>query len=217
MPNKDSIQTVNRGRIAIGGIVEKVDVREYSIASPAFSTLMERRLAEAMGAGGPRTEAVAIVIVGGHDGRNHPILFSEENWERAERFLRRGRDIHAEGFVNSERFEGIPRLAGYVGALKNPTEMTIFGVNHSGTDDDMLQSVISKNGYVEERPQLIAVQVKAFCLRCKESVCRSDVRHDKFANGRAYTVGTCERCGTDVYRTGSVNSELVDVSRVVAA
>ena len=67
-----------------------------------------------------------------------------------------------------------------------------------------------------ERAVLTQLAKQGCCMRCRKTAERENVEETVFQNGRAASRGTCQNCGTAVFRTGEGSTETQTVLAAAA-
>ena len=163
----------------------------------------------------PRKDRFAVVSVDLPDGYRHALVYHVDNptYRKLQRVLRGSK--HDPVIVAYGRDQNVYSLPvevgeGFHAGFVNPSFVIVKQVDRNGRFDPT-QNVVVDGRRVEVRARVERVAKKGYCFNCRESVRRTEVYDVTLANGREATVGGCVNCGTGVYRTGVVGTEIVPV------
>ena len=162
----------------------------------------------------PRKDRFAVVYMDLPDGNRWALVYQVDNptWRKLKRVLR-GSSEQDPNIVAYGREQGaydLPVEVGseYIGGFVNPSFVIVEEVDRRGRVNPA-QNVVVDGRRVEIRARVQRVAKKGYCFSCRESVRRDEIRDVTFSNGRDATVGGCVNCGSSVYRTGTVGTEVV--------
>ena len=163
----------------------------------------------------PRKDRFAVVSVDLPDGYRHALVYHVDNptYRKLQRVLRgRKHDPVIVAYGHEQNVYSLPVEVGkgFHAGFVNPSFVIVEQVDRKGRFDPT-QNVVVDGRRVEARARVERVAKKGYCFGCRESVRRTDAYDVTFANGREATVGGCVNCGTGVYRTGAVGTEIVPV------
>jgi RNase P subunit RPR2 len=66
-------------------------------------------------------------------------------------------------------------------------------------------SLVSTNKLIQNyRGEVIKVEVEGYCVKCKEKHMMKDAQEITMKNGKPAVTGTCESCGTKMFKIGGV-------------
>ena len=164
----------------------------------------------------PRKDRFAVVYMDLPDGNRWALVYQVDNptWRKLKRVLR-GSSEQDPNIVAYGREQGaydLPVEVGseYIGGFVNPSFVIVEESDRKGRVN-RAQNVVVDGRRVEVRARVQRVAKKGYCFNCRESVRRDEIRDVTFTNGRDATVGGCVNCGSSVYRTGTVGTEVVPV------
>ena len=161
----------------------------------------------------PRKDRFAVVAMDLPDGNRWALVYHVDNpsWRKLKRVLLGGEyDPNIVAYGREQGAYDLPVEVGseYIGGFVNPSFVIVEEVDRRGRVN-RAQNVVVDGRRVEVRARVQRVAKKGYCFNCRESVRRDEIRDVTFSNGRDATVGGCVNCGSSVYRTGTVGTEVV--------
>ena len=162
-----------------------------------------------------RKDRYAVVSVDLPDGYRHALVYQVDNptYRKLQPVLRGVKsDPTIIAYGRERNIYDLPVGVGEscTGGFVNPSFVIVEQVDRRGRFDPT-GNVVVDGRRVSVRARVERVAKKGYCFGCRDSVRRTEVYDVTFANGREATVGGCVICGTGVYRTGSVGTEVVPV------